>query len=294
MPTWCLGSNISRKFLEPTQSYPQFSPHPFHIARLVSSACICIAPLPSPRAICTPCVHGMPATFGFFFNNGVASPSTPSRPVENPLPRPHALEFKQAVSSPLVTQSKERWFEKQCEKLFENKLARKLIEECVVIRDPNVDAYKIENYPHGMTHFMADKCAKCRGKRFFFGGGGVLVIGSARCIWQFGRGGRSVSDQWNASRSPEPCFWITLASQLSPGFRHTFSLHTYGSVSGVMHHRSCAHSVSDEGVGSVQRHAFPHVLEVLRSFVYGNPRVVVVVVVAVVILMSAMPSRGTN
>lgn len=54
----------------------------------------------------------------------------------------------------LYKQSKERWFEKQCEKLFENKLARKLIEECVVIRDPNVDAYKIENYPHEYNSWM--------------------------------------------------------------------------------------------------------------------------------------------
>jgi phosphatidylethanolamine N-methyltransferase len=47
----------------------------------------------------------------------------------------------------LWKQSNGRWFEKQCEGLFANATLRRLIEECVVFRDPSIAKYKIADYP---------------------------------------------------------------------------------------------------------------------------------------------------
>jgi len=54
----------------------------------------------------------------------------------------------------LYKQSHERWFEKQCEELFKQPTARKLIEECVVFRDDTVPKYKIEEYPLEYNSWM--------------------------------------------------------------------------------------------------------------------------------------------
>eukprot|EP00667_Euglena_gracilis_P002932 EG_transcript_2940 len=54
----------------------------------------------------------------------------------------------------LYKQSKERWFERQCEQLFANETCRRLIEECVVFRDASIPKYRSADFPLEYNSWM--------------------------------------------------------------------------------------------------------------------------------------------